>query len=161
MAGCLCGSAKELAACCGKYIAGEPAPDPVSVMRARYTALSLGNLDYIEATCTEDALHSLNRFEMERSLPQTTFLGLEVREAQQDEALDTGQVKFAFRYRFKDQDFTQVEIAHFLRVNGSWLFDNSVINPKPATIRVESIGRNDPCPCGSGKKFKKCCGAQL
>ena len=22
----------------------------------------------------------------------------------------------------------------------------------------EKIGRNDPCPCGSGKKFKKCCG---
>jgi hypothetical protein len=25
--------------------------------------------------------------------------------------------------------------------------------------RLEKIGRNDPCPCGSGKKFKKCCGA--
>ena len=22
------------------------------------------------------------------------------------------------------------------------------------------VGRNDPCPCGSGKKYKKCCGAQ-
>jgi uncharacterized protein len=22
------------------------------------------------------------------------------------------------------------------------------------------VGRNDPCPCGSGKKFKKCCGAE-
>ncbi|MDD5483574.1 MAG: preprotein translocase subunit SecA, partial [Kiritimatiellae bacterium] len=30
----------------------------------------------------------------------------------------------------------------------------------PATVRRESakVGRNDPCPCGSGKKFKKCCG---
>jgi len=26
-------------------------------------------------------------------------------------------------------------------------------------VRREKIGRNDPCPCGSGKKFKKCCGA--
>lgn len=26
-------------------------------------------------------------------------------------------------------------------------------------VRVEKIGRNDPCPCGSGKKYKKCCGA--
>lgn len=25
-------------------------------------------------------------------------------------------------------------------------------------IRIESIGRNKPCPCGSGKKYKKCCG---
>ena len=37
-----------------------------------------------------------------------------------------------------------------------WL-DNA---PKPATRRVEaSPGRNDPCPCGSGQKFKKCHGA--
>ncbi len=26
------------------------------------------------------------------------------------------------------------------------------------TIRVEKVGRNDPCTCGSGKKYKKCCG---
>jgi len=25
-------------------------------------------------------------------------------------------------------------------------------------VRSEKIGRNDPCPCGSGKKYKKCCG---
>jgi len=31
---------------------------------------------------------------------------------------------------------------------------------KPAPVRVEqTAGRNDPCPCGSGKKYKKCCGA--
>jgi len=26
-------------------------------------------------------------------------------------------------------------------------------------VKAEEIGRNDPCPCGSGKKYKKCCGA--
>lgn len=25
-------------------------------------------------------------------------------------------------------------------------------------VKGEKIGRNDPCPCGSGKKYKKCCG---
>jgi uncharacterized protein YecA (UPF0149 family) len=30
---------------------------------------------------------------------------------------------------------------------------------KQTPLRVEKIGRNDPCPCGSGKKYKKCCGA--
>jgi preprotein translocase subunit SecA len=31
---------------------------------------------------------------------------------------------------------------------------------RPKTVRrqVEKVGRNDPCPCGSGKKYKKCCG---
>ncbi len=28
-----------------------------------------------------------------------------------------------------------------------------------ATARTPKVGRNDPCPCGSGKKFKRCCGA--
>jgi hypothetical protein len=32
----------------------------------------------------------------------------------------------------------------------------------PATIRYDAahVGRNDPCPCGSGRKFKKCCGSR-
>jgi uncharacterized protein len=37
----------------------------------------------------------------------------------------------------------------------------NVLRNPPATVRRESpkTGRNDPCPCGSGKKFKRCCGA--
>jgi preprotein translocase subunit SecA len=31
----------------------------------------------------------------------------------------------------------------------------------PADVDWASVGRNDPCPCGSGKKFKKCHGATL
>jgi preprotein translocase subunit SecA len=29
---------------------------------------------------------------------------------------------------------------------------------KPARRETSKVGRNDPCPCGSGKKYKKCCG---
>ena len=35
--------------------------------------------------------------------------------------------------------------------------DGKQIARKPAVSR--KVGRNDPCPCGSGKKYKKCCGA--
>ncbi len=31
--------------------------------------------------------------------------------------------------------------------------------PKPVRRTGKKVGRNDPCPCGSGKKYKKCCGA--
>jgi preprotein translocase subunit SecA len=34
-------------------------------------------------------------------------------------------------------------------------------NPSPANVDWSSVGRNDPCPCGSGKKFKKCHGANV
>ncbi len=33
------------------------------------------------------------------------------------------------------------------------------VEKKPAQ-KAEKVGRNDPCPCGSGKKYKKCCGAE-
>ena len=36
------------------------------------------------------------------------------------------------------------------------IVQKSVIKTEP--VRVEKVGRNDPCPCGSGKKYKKCCG---
>ena len=29
----------------------------------------------------------------------------------------------------------------------------------PAPQRAHKVGRNEPCPCGSGKKYKRCCGA--
>ena len=36
-----------------------------------------------------------------------------------------------------------------------------VVREPPPTVRRDApkVGRNDPCPCGSGKKFKQCCGA--
>ena len=51
------------------------------------------------------------------------------------------------------------EIGLFKKINGEWMY--SVGNVKPMTVVREGakIGRNDPCPCGSGKKYKKCCGA--
>ncbi len=33
-----------------------------------------------------------------------------------------------------------------------------LLNP-PKPIESKKVGRNDPCPCGSGKKYKKCCGS--
>jgi preprotein translocase subunit SecA len=32
---------------------------------------------------------------------------------------------------------------------------------EPVKRKGPQIGRNDPCPCGSGKKYKKCCGAMV
>ena len=35
---------------------------------------------------------------------------------------------------------------------------DSSSNRQPVKVAGKKIGRNDPCPCGSGKKYKKCCG---
>ena len=161
MASCPCGSGLALEKCCLPYINGDFAPTAESLMRSRYTAFSRGNLDYIEQTLTEHAALSFNRVDMESALPGTQWLGLDIRHTDGGGSNDnTGTVNFAFHYQNQGRNFSQVEIASFQRVDGKWLYDDSVINPKSEPIRVDQIGRNDPCPCGSGKKYKKCCGSQ-
>jgi len=35
------------------------------------------------------------------------------------------------------------------------------LNNEPFVRQTQKIGRNVPCPCGSGKKYKRCCGANV
>ena len=41
------------------------------------------------------------------------------------------------------------------------IIEEDIEKPSLEGIDLSKVGRNDPCPCGSGKKFKKCCGANL
>jgi SEC-C motif-containing protein len=52
------------------------------------------------------------------------------------------------------------ETSLFQKKDGEWKFRAGQIHGAQPVKRLEpKIGRNDPCSCGSGKKFKKCCGA--
>ena len=51
------------------------------------------------------------------------------------------------------------ESATFKKEEGVWYFDDSEFPFQQVVNEGPKVGRNDPCPCGSGKKFKKCCGA--
>jgi SEC-C motif-containing protein len=46
----------------------------------------------------------------------------------------------------------------FKQINGDWKYVAGNVIPTTVTRVGDKIGRNDPCPCGSGKKYKKCCG---
>ncbi|MBL0371040.1 YchJ family protein [Rhizobium sp. KVB221] len=160
MTDCPCGSRREYSACCAPYIAGKPAPTAEALMRSRYSAYTIGNFDYIEKTCTGPAALSFNRAEAERAQLGTEWLGLEIKKTQQGRESDTaGTVKFLFRYRHHGQEFSHLETSNFRRIDGFWLYHDGEFKAAPA--RPDRAGRNDPCPCGSGKKYKKCCGADL
>jgi uncharacterized protein YchJ len=49
------------------------------------------------------------------------------------------------------------EENHYSSKNEEWRIGNSDEKAEPI-VRKSKIGRNEPCPCGSGKKYKKCCG---
>ena len=73
-------------------------------------------------------------------------------------ALEAGEEWLDEAEEAKMLDEIRTNIAsHLLDVRQFW-FDKSV----PPTVRREGpkIGRNDPCPCGSGKKYKNCHGAE-
>jgi len=125
-------------------------------MRSRYSAYVTGKLDHVERTLAPEIRQDFNRAEAERTAEQVEWLGLDVLSS--SETADTGTVEFHFRFRRDGQELGQHELASFRRENGRWLYVSGKVGPKPLPRQVEKIGRNDPCPCGSGKKYKKCCG---
>jgi len=157
---CPCGSGKDFAVCCGPLLAGRPAPTAETLMRSRYTAYAQGNLDYIERTCAGEAALAFNREEVAKSAPGTEWVGLTIEATEAGgESDDAGTVTFTARYRQNGRVFTLSETSKFRRIMGAWRYvkgDVAVRAQKPAVVQV---GRNDPCPCGSGKKYKKCHGA--
>jgi len=72
-----------------------------------------------------------------------------------------GVVEFVAHFTFDGELRAHRERSKFRydADDGRWYFVEE-IRPKNAPIvKGEQPGRNDPCPCGSGKKYKKCCGA--
>ena len=53
----------------------------------------------------------------------------------------------------------QAIVANVRKIHAYWLERRSEDAPvtQPVRRKAERVGRNDPCPCGSGKKYKKCC----
>jgi SEC-C motif domain protein len=156
---CPCGSGATLEACCGKFHAGTPAPTAEALMRSRYSAYVLGDIDYLVRTHHLPKGEEVDRETAERWSKESEWLGLEVLATEKGGPEDSeGMVEFAARYRAGGSEHRHHERSTFRRIGGEWRFiDGREVRPPP--VRSEKIGRNDPCPCGSGKKYKRCHGA--
>ena len=153
MTSCPCGSGRGFDDCCGPVLAGGAPASPEALMRSRYTAFTRADLDYLETTLAPEAKEDYDRAETEAWVKEAKWDGLEIRAAEGD------QVEFVARYKMRGKIFAHHELASFRQNDGRWVYVDGVMNPRPAQRSVEKVGRNDPCTCGSGKKFKKCCGA--
>jgi len=135
-------------------------------MRSRYSAFVAGDVDWIMDSHHPDTVSEIDREEVETWSKQSDWLGLTIRETTDGGAEDEeGIVDFRARYRLNGQEVNHVERARFLRADGDWRFHSVAAEEEVESIELtpvtpkSTVGRNDPCPCGSGKKFKKCCGA--
>jgi SEC-C motif-containing protein len=88
----------------------------------------------------------------------TEWLGLDILATERGGETDTdGIVEFVARGITGGAPFAQRERARFRRVDDRWYYVDGTIIREPVR-RVATAGRNDPCPCGSGKKYKRCHG---
>jgi len=157
---CPCGTGKNYDQCCLPYISGaQNAPNPEALMRSRYSAYVKHDIDYIIATCSEKESQTVDKAQTESWSKESTWLGLQILSATSVTTADTkGDVEFIASYIQDGVRHDHHEKSGFIKLNGKWLFDYA--NVIPTTIqRVEAkTGRNEPCPCGSGKKYKQCHG---
>ena len=157
---CPCGSGASFGDCCEPIIKGTRESETAEeLMRARYSAFVTQAIDFIVAST-----HSRTRKDIDlpfiREWSETsTWHGLEILETKQ---VNENKAFVSFEAQFAQGDEVQHhrEKSLFERENGEWRFvtGDELKNP---TVRYEAPrpGRNDPCPCGSGKKYKKCHGS--
>jgi SEC-C motif-containing protein len=159
---CPCGSGRTYAVCCGPLIEGTgQAQTPEALMRSRYTAYVLQEIPYLART-----LHPGERddFDEEGAVQwarESEWLGLEILGVTGTDPGDQiGTVEFKAQYNRDGVTQVHHERSEFRRVDGVWYFyDGKPVGAPQVRRATPKIGRNDPCPCGSGRKYKKCCGA--
>jgi SEC-C motif-containing protein len=132
-------------------------------MRSRYSAHVLVRIDYLIATHDPATRAALDRAAIERWARDSVWLGLDIVARERGDVGDEdGIVEFRASYRASyragDADLVHHERSRFGRRQGRWVYlDGDAVRPTPAR-RAVAAGRNDPCPCGSGHNYKRCCG---
>ena len=157
---CPCGTGAAYRACCGRFHAGAPAPTALELMRSRYAAYALGEIDYLVTTHDPETRASMDVAGATTWSRETEWAGLEIVATSAGGKDDeTGVVEFIARGSTRGQPFALHERSRFRRDDGRWVYiDGTTPRAEPAKAAA-SVGRNEPCPCGSGKKYKKCHGA--
>ena len=159
---CPCGSARDYGECCQPLIeGGQKAETAEALMRARYSAYVKEKVDFILETTHPSQRDQYTAKGLRRWSRNSEWLGLTILRTDKGTAEDdTGRVEFVAAYYAKGRRQRHHEIAEFRRHENAWTFYDGQA-PSPQTVKRPNakVGRNDPCPCGSGRKYKKCCGA--
>jgi len=193
LSNCPCGSQKKFTECCEPLISGaQKATSPEALMRSRYTAFTLKDVDYLFSTMTPELQQNTDREDMQDFAEEVdSWVKLEVIDTTQD------NVEFAAYFMYEGEQQRIHENSQFVQKDGQWFYaghqhqcsshshdhddyenenenehehehehehihdencgHNHHHHPQQPYVADVKIGRNDLCPCGSGKKFKKCC----
>jgi SEC-C motif-containing protein len=158
---CPCSSGKLYSECCEPAISGKtPAPTAEALMRSRYTAYAKGEIDYIIASTHVEQRADNDPKAIKEWSESADWQKLEITRTEAGGPKDQeGLVEFTAYFAENGINKTHHEIAQFKKDKDQWFFYDSRIIPHQPYIRKDAkVKPNDPCSCGSGKKYKKCCG---
>ncbi|MBT3192598.1 MAG: YchJ family protein [Verrucomicrobia bacterium] len=158
---CPCGSEIAYNDCCAPIIKGKTlAPTAEALMRSRYTAYALGEIEHLGNTLDSRGRETFDAESARQWAESAVWKGLEIVSVERGGAEDDGGVvEFIANYEVDEELLAHHERATFRKSGERWEFvDGRVIGRDPYRREEPKVGRNDPCPCGSGKKLKKCCG---
>lgn len=156
---CPCKSELSFSECCGPLLERtHVATTPERLMRSRYTAFVKQDIDYIKETMVGEVYDEFDEKEAKDWAKNATWLGLEILDAPEvTPNAKKGFVEFVASYLLDGKKQELHEYSSFKRIDDQWFYIGGIVKADQEPIRVTRIGRNDPCTCGSGKKYKKCC----
>ena len=153
---CPCGSGNLYDDCCGAIISGQrSAPDAEALMRSRYSAHVVRDFHYLHRTYLATAKLPYTE---EGITDATQWEKLEIHSHEPDIKPGVSQVDFSAYFTENGRPGVMHEKSEFEHIDGAWIFTRTIRQGPAPVVAAPKVGRNDPCPCGSGKKYKKCCG---
>ncbi len=161
---CPCGSRQSYTDCC-ESIHQDPtlATVPEQLMRARYSAHVKKLVDFVVETYHPSCEAESQRTEIAESI-DSEWCKLEVLSSESGANDNEGFVTFKAYFKQDGEEFCLQERSRFVKEGRQWYYIDGTFPEEAQDTRLSQpiknlkVGRNDPCICGSGKKFKKCCG---
>jgi len=171
---CPCGSNQDYSKCCEPYITGKvQAPTAEALMRSRYSAHVKVSVPYLKDTLAPESRGDFDEQDVRKWATKSEWLGLKIISAKEQGSKAT--VEFTATYKTEGKTLEHHEVAQFRKDANlaRWYFVDGDAHvheegqghnhdhhhvTAPIVREGPKIGRNDPCTCGSGKKYKKCCG---
>lgn len=127
-------------------------------MRSRYTAYVLRDEQYLMDTWHGSTRPGKIDFS---GVDSVLWTGLEIVNTGQGQPDDNdGSVEFVAGYKVDGKDKQLHENSRFVKEQGQWFYLDGKIKRNLSNnlgASAHKPGRNQPCPCGSGKKYKHCC----
>lgn len=150
---CACQSGKPYAECCQPFHTHQALPHTAEqLMRSRYCAYTRVDIPYIVETTVPSQKRFLDQAAMQEWGASTQWAGLEIVAHKPNITKMHSSVEFNAFFETDSGKQAHNELSLFVQIDGRWYF----VDP---TVPLPNQKQN--CVCGSGKKFKHCCGAFL